>query len=647
MRRETLLGGLVAALIVAGGVVAVSSDRYIGQQSRFAASGTGATSRTIESKLRDSISVKDFSGSDFCAQLTTAIAAVGAGGIIHAESVIGTQVCASNLTINQSGLTIILPSAQINIGANQIVVPVGTYNVAMIGSAPFGSYNAETQTGTFINYTGSGVAVVVGDSTGDTNGFTIQDVTININTAGSAAIGLQLNRAGECNLTRPRVIGLATANTQKLIDLEGFTNFTGCKIDQPWLSHGLNAIYWGAAANSTWVIGGYYLGLNNGTGTALNFAGAVGNPAVGNVVIGGDVEQWGTVMNFDYARDTQIYGLRTETSTNLATATANSTRNLTFTNGITLPITDNGTYNGFATVLSPVISQTKIQIHNKQDVPSNLWVGAGLTADQDRFISFLDKTESPQWRFWVDNANVWSLQHQTGLIREQLASGNSFYNAEAGGGILFNSGTNTGTGGVQFWSGGASPTKVGAVDSIGRYLLGVVLQANLGTPGNGTIVYCSDCTIANPCAGGGTGAFAQRINGIWVCDGGPASAGSEHDFCAYNAANLAGATAFARSVATNASTLTADSTITHDIAGAGTGTFVAKLCSDGTTCGAGNVYLTCTAGANCATAAAGRIDACTVTKAAVPAATTLTWSVATACGTTDPGINACAHFTTP
>lgn len=122
---------------------------------------------------------------------------------------------------------------------------------------------------------------------------------------------------------------------------------------------------------------------------------------------------------------------------------------------------------------------------------------------------------------------------------------------------------------------------------------------------------------------------------------------SEHDFSAYNAANLAGGTAFARTAVTNASTLTADSTITHDIAGTGTGTFVAKLCSDGVTCGAGNVYLTCTAGANCATAAAGRIDACTVTKAAVAAATTLTWSVTTACGTTDPGINAVAHFTTP
>jgi parallel beta-helix repeat protein len=37
-------------------------------------------------------------------------------------------------------------------------------------------------------------------------------------------------------------------------------------------------------------------------------------------------------------------------------------------------------------------------------------------------------------------------------------------------------------------------------------------------PANGSIQYCSDCTIANPCAGSGTGAFAKRINAVWVCN---------------------------------------------------------------------------------------------------------------------------------
>lgn len=42
--------------------------------------------------------------------------------------------------------------------------------------------------------------------------------------------------------------------------------------------------------------------------------------------------------------------------------------------------------------------------------------------------------------------------------------------------------------------------------------------ASLGTPANGTLTFCSDCTIANPCAGAGNGAFGKRLNGVWVCN---------------------------------------------------------------------------------------------------------------------------------
>jgi hypothetical protein len=44
------------------------------------------------------------------------------------------------------------------------------------------------------------------------------------------------------------------------------------------------------------------------------------------------------------------------------------------------------------------------------------------------------------------------------------------------------------------------------------------VQASLGAATNGSIIYCADCTIANPCVGGGTGAIAKRLNGVWVCN---------------------------------------------------------------------------------------------------------------------------------
>lgn len=52
----------------------------------------------------------------------------------------------------------------------------------------------------------------------------------------------------------------------------------------------------------------------------------------------------------------------------------------------------------------------------------------------------------------------------------------------------------------------------------GAMVLTAKLFANLGTPANGSFFYCSDCTIANPCAGSGTGAFAKRLNAVWVCN---------------------------------------------------------------------------------------------------------------------------------
>jgi hypothetical protein len=51
-------------------------------------------------------------------------------------------------------------------------------------------------------------------------------------------------------------------------------------------------------------------------------------------------------------------------------------------------------------------------------------------------------------------------------------------------------------------------------------LLGVAF-ASLGTPVDGTIAYCNNCTVVsgvdNTCAGSGTGADAKRLNGVWKC----------------------------------------------------------------------------------------------------------------------------------
>lgn len=62
----------------------------------------------------------------------------------------------------------------------------------------------------------------------------------------------------------------------------------------------------------------------------------------------------------------------------------------------------------------------------------------------------------------------------------------------------------------------------------GRIVVPVsTLFANLPASANGTIAYCSDCTEATtPCTGSGSGAFALRQGGQWVCpDGGSGGTG--------------------------------------------------------------------------------------------------------------------------
>lgn len=44
-----------------------------------------------------------------------------------------------------------------------------------------------------------------------------------------------------------------------------------------------------------------------------------------------------------------------------------------------------------------------------------------------------------------------------------------------------------------------------------------VTYANLGTPSNGTLLFCSDCKASQPCSTGTTGALAFRRDSAWIC----------------------------------------------------------------------------------------------------------------------------------
>jgi len=91
---------------------------------------------------------------------------------------------------------------------------------------------------------------------------------------------------------------------------------------------------------------------------------------------------------------------------------------------------------------------------------------------------------------------------------------------------LFNAGE---TGFTRLNLGGITTgfTGISASAPVSSNAQGIIIQradgtpqvfANLGAATNGSVIYCSDCTFANPCAGSGTGAYAKRLNGVWRCD---------------------------------------------------------------------------------------------------------------------------------
>jgi hypothetical protein len=77
-------------------------------------------------------------------------------------------------------------------------------------------------------------------------------------------------------------------------------------------------------------------------------------------------------------------------------------------------------------------------------------------------------------------------------------------NIYVGAGTLVASSGSTGMRGTNLWT--------------QNFQITPTLFANLGSPQNGSLYFCGDCTAASsPCTGSGSGTFAFRRNGSWVC----------------------------------------------------------------------------------------------------------------------------------
>jgi hypothetical protein len=103
-----------------------------------------------------------------------------------------------------------------------------------------------------------------------------------------------------------------------------------------------------------------------------------------------------------------------------------------------------------------------------------------------------------------------------GAIYQPAAQAWQFTNTAgtAGGRVI------TSTDGVWAFRGAAGTAGTGDINYGNKISATGFAFANIGTvlTTNGDMAFCTDCTIANPCAGGGSGALAKRLNGVNVCN---------------------------------------------------------------------------------------------------------------------------------
>lgn len=462
--------------------------------------------------------IGQFTGADFSAKMNAALAdASCTGKIFDASDMTGNQTMSQDITVLASAVSVIFPPTEIAMGAHQVIVPVGKNSVKLSGaSGSYGTNTGAAQLSTRFNYTGNAAAIVVGDSSANTMGFVAENMLIVTNFGGANAINMQLNRAVDYTISQ---VNFSFANTQWGLDLEGYVNYTGGTIIHPILS-GISgdAIHFGKNANANTVIGAH-IAMGNIAGICFNFDGG-GSGSGGNTIVGGDCENATTALRMDFSTYNTSHGLRVENCTNVLDASANSGYSHFDTKGTQAMavIGAGGTNNSITDTYFTQIGRAKWLMKNSTDTASNITLQAGLTADQAIEIYF-QGFGGTDWRISKTAGDVFQVVHQqTGITRSQFQAANSLFNAEGAGGFYINTGANSGTGGLLVQSGGAVPVTSFQIAADGLMTMRAKAQAALGAPANGTFYYCNDCTVANPCAGGGTGALAKRLAGAWVCN---------------------------------------------------------------------------------------------------------------------------------
>lgn len=301
------------------------------------------------------------------------------------------ETVSADLSLSKAYSAIIFTGpANVNFGSHVISVPVGTHNVCIRSWLPMGS---STNTGgVYFTYTGSSTFLTVGASSADTLAFECSNISFQLTSAGSAAIGMKLVRTQDFVLDRLHFNGTGGAVTQQAIILDGTGNFTGGNIYYPKITGFLKGIQGtgsgAAAANANTILGGSI--SSPATGSSLGIDLQAGS--AGNSIVGIDVEAHSVGYNIAGTSAGNFLAVRSETNTSGCTLGASTLENEVHLIDSSDPVTDSGTHNLIYTAgstiknailksatLNEASSGNAVTLLNLQDVSGPL---TGNSSDQ-------------------------------------------------------------------------------------------------------------------------------------------------------------------------------------------------------------------------------------------------------------------------
>ncbi len=182
-------------------------------------------------------------------------------------------------------------------------------------------------------------------------------------------------------------------------------------------------------------------------------------------------------------------------------------------------------------------------VKNSANAEIDQTLQAGSTTTQKESFVYKDYNGASQWYMVKDGANNWALNSAIDGLDHVKAyqNGDEYLDAAGTGAVRFNLEANAGTGGVVFYSGGATPTPVAKIDGSGNLTVasctgcggsggggtGTVASGTAGqlayyattgttvsglaTTGTGSAVLATSPTIATPTVSG-TGSFTGNVN---------------------------------------------------------------------------------------------------------------------------------------